>query len=354
MNPESTDPVVARGPLQEKPIASRQQQQAESLVSPPPPPLPKRTHQQQQQQEQQASSSRPRISTTPSHNHDRRRSDNLAKQSLLARKVVGQGRRSIGGLLGLGRSAAAATTTAASASAAKAAAAAAATTTPRMRMGTRTSMSALHRERLRLTGTPMMTATTTTVTTPLPPAAKKRSLDLDYDAMEVKSILPFGSDGACVVEKAGDEEELIYDDGANESLSESLLERFDALEPVADADAGAGAAGPGAGPGAVFAGCAGSASDYATVGVERQIVPVSVCKDPSGRLGLKITGTPGGIYVDGIDRGCLVVSGRLQLGDRLVAVNGRSLENVSYAAACELVRRSDKTVHFLVSQIKTA
>ncbi len=264
------------------------------------------------------------------------------------------GRRSFGGVLGKPGSAFAA---------AAAASAALTPNGPRMRMGTRTSMSALHREKLRLHGTPAATgnrgggggvaSAAAAVAASLalqPPAAKKRSLDLDYEAMEVKSILPrppSAASAACVLERAEEEEEeeVLYDDGANESLSESLLERFDAMEPVDESCAAAETVADSADP---------DTADYAFVGAERRIVPVSVAKDAAGRLGLKITGTPGGIYVDGIDRNAVVVSGRLRLGDRLVAVEGRSLENVSYGAALELIRRADKVVNFLVSQIKTA
>ena len=43
---------------------------------------------------------------------------------------------------------------------------------------------------------------------------------------------------------------------------------------------------------------------------------------------------------------------RIKKGDRLVAVNGRSLENVSYANAIDLIKKSGDSVHFLVSQLK--
>ncbi len=204
--------------------------------------------------------------------------------------------------------------------------------TPKMRMGTRTSMSALHRERLRLT-----TTTTTNegsrrgkgAATVIPPlhAAKKPSLDLDYQAMEVKSILPLSSNAV-----RSDSAESLYEDAHNDSLNDSLLERLDALDPVTKEEEG----------------------EYAYMGTERRIVSVTVAKDSAGRLGLKITGTPGGIYVDGVDRSAVVVQGQLKLGDRLIAVNGRSLENVTYAAALDLIKSSDKHVNFLVSQIKTA
>lgn len=199
-----------------------------------------------------------------------------------------------------------------------------------VRMGTRISLSALHRERLRLTsefGQPLV----------LPPAAKKPSLDLDYGTMEVKSLLPAPpKEGQAFVVQASiksleDEVESVvptqtatsaaaaagYDD-AEESLTDSLLERFDNME-----------------------------SDEP----ERQIVSASLTKDASGRLGLKITGTPGGIYIEEIDAAVARVDGCLKLGDRIVAINGRSLENVAYSGALDLIRRSGDTVHFLVSQM---
>ena len=58
-----------------------------------------------------------------------------------------------------------------------------------------------------------------------------------------------------------------YADPSNESLSDSLMERFDNME-----------------------------TDETLP--ERQIVPVTVIKDKNGRLGLKVTGVPSGIYVE--------------------------------------------------------
>ena len=87
---------------------------------------------------------------------------------------------------------------------------------------------------------------------------------------------------------------------------------------------------------------------------ERQIVSVVLIKDSYGRLGLKITGTPHGIYVEDFESEKVKIEGAsvLKRGDRIVAINGRSLENVSYANALELVKKSGSSVQFLVSQIK--
>ena len=195
-----------------------------------------------------------------------------------------------------------------------------------LRMGTRISLSALHRERLRLTSELGLL--------PAPPSAsiaRKLPFDLDsYDLMEAKSILPTASEQqqqqqqypvSFVFPSVESCEPMPYQ--LNESLSESLIERFDNME---------------------------------TEGTEpeRQIVSVIIVKDAQGRLGLKITGTPSGIYVEDFESGKVHFQGpnRLHRGDRIVAINGRSLENVSYAAALELVRRSGHSVQFLVSQIK--
>ena len=114
-----------------------------------------------------------------------------------------------------------------------------------------------------------------------------------------------------------------YADPSNESLSESLVERFDNME-----------------------------TDETVA--ERQIVPVTVSKDFQGRLGLKVTGLSSGIYVDDFDnlRSTDRMEGTFKKGDRIVAINGRSLENVKYETALELMRNSGKNVQFLVSQIK--
>ena len=86
---------------------------------------------------------------------------------------------------------------------------------------------------------------------------------------------------------------------------------------------------------------------------ERQIVSVTIIKDVSGRLGLKITGDSSGIYIDDFDENNVKIEGNaMKKGDRLVAVNGRSLENVTYANAIDLIKKSGDSVHFLVSQLK--
>lgn len=268
-NPESTDPTHARRPLQEKPIPSFDPSAS------PPPPLP----------------SRPRMPTSTT----KKTSSTLPKKSA---------RRSLGASTG---------------------------TSNGMRMGTKLSFSALHRERLRLC-TEM----------PIPPP-KKRSLDLDYDTMEFKSLIRPESNTESrlppaeprLVVPSASESRLApnsayvlaleqqasnpYDD--QESLSDSLIERFDNM-------------------------------DAEGTEPERRIVSVILAKGPGGRLGLKITGTPAGIFIDGVDESIAILKeGKLKLGDRIVAINGRSLENVSYSSALDLIKKSNDSVQFLVSQI---
>ena len=189
-------------------------------------------------------------------------------------------------------------------------------TSAKVTMGTQISLSALHRERLRLA-----TEIKAPFKTPMMGNSRKANLDLDYDTMEFKSILPVKAEVVTLQESALDEN-VPYDDPANESLSESLMERFDNME-----------------------------TDEALP--ERQIVAVSVLKDGNGRLGLKITGSASGIYVEDFDDAIVRMEGNhFKKGDRIVAINGRSLENVSYANALELMRKSGNSVSFLVSQIK--
>merc|ERR1712150_314199 len=172
-----------------------------------------------------------------------------------------------------------------------------------------------------------------------------KSLDLDYDTMEFKSILPSNikqqqqqnqfhenlireNDFTTETEKENkeaavvlhtsellDETEAVpYDDPANEGLSESLMERFDNME-----------------------------TDETLP--ERQIVSVTILKGEGGKLGLKITGDSSGIYIDDFDEAIVRMEGnRIKKGDRLVAVNGRSLENVSYANAIDLIKKSGESV----------
>uniref|UniRef100_A0AAX7TBD1 Tyrosine-protein phosphatase non-receptor type 20 n=1 Tax=Astatotilapia calliptera TaxID=8154 RepID=A0AAX7TBD1_ASTCA len=78
-------------------------------------------------------------------------------------------------------------------------------------------------------------------------------------------------------------------------------------------------------------------------------------KDSS--LGLSVTGGAGtavrhgGIYVKGlIPKGAAELDGRIQKGDRVVAVNGKSLEGATHQQAVEALRDTGQTVHLLLER----
>jgi hypothetical protein len=291
----------SRQPLQEiKPIAKSCGDTLDSVSSgtstPPPPPPPRRRAGTVTASGRRSITSRKRISTLPSSavNHQRRRSETTSSAaSVMIPSSTTSTKRSHGRRsVGGGGGAG-------------------------PRMGTRTSLSALHRERLRLTTDMCLTNPMQLQPPPPPPMPKRSAMDLDYDTMETKSLFPLAN--AAVV--LPDRLEFVDDEAA--SLSESLIDRFDKME----------------------------AEDSEP---ERKIVSVTLARDPlDGRLGLKITGTPSGVYVDTIEGVNIVDGGKLISGDRLVAVNGRSLENVAYAGVLELIRKSERTVSFLVSQISS-
>jgi hypothetical protein len=224
--------------------------------------------------------------------------------------------------------------------------------TPKMRMGTRTSISALHRERIRTNHVlpPSSLRPPPRLPPPPPPpppptaaanSVERPSLDLDFQAMEEKSVWAVAAAAAAGVKSGGGER--LDHGGADESLSDSLVERFDAMESAAGPSAAAAAEEEGDG-------------EYALVACERRIVSVSVAKEASsGLLGLRLTGTAGGVYVEGgvdaAQQGGRVLSGRLQVGDRLVAVDGRSLEDVGYDGTIQLIRMAGSVVQLLLSQI---
>ncbi len=76
---------------------------------------------------------------------------------------------------------------------------------------------------------------------------------------------------------------------------------------------------------------------------DRRTVSVRLNRNAAtGRLGVKISHTPSGIYVDSVEPGsdeekgvfCKEV-GRLGRGDRLLAVNGRSIEHLGMTSQIE-------------------
>ncbi|XP_023264404.1 tyrosine-protein phosphatase non-receptor type 13 isoform X5 [Seriola lalandi dorsalis] len=78
-------------------------------------------------------------------------------------------------------------------------------------------------------------------------------------------------------------------------------------------------------------------------------------KDSS--LGISVTGgvnttvRHGGIYVKAIiPKGAAELDGRIQKGDRVVAVNGKSLEGATHQQAVEVLRDTGQTVHLLLEK----
>ena len=211
-----------------------------------------------------------------------------------------------------------------------------------MRMGARLSLSALHRERLRLTSEVGSLLPTISI----PPSSsnvfsRKPMSDFEDITMETKSLfdkdtirnkcIEASKATAYVVHTSVNDSQLDIDSAealpySSEEIDESLNERFNAME---------------------------------TDLPERKIVSVKLCKDENGRLGLKITGTPDGIYVEDFDTHSIhggsdnSERSKLKNGDRILAINGRDLTNVSYQNALDLIKRSRKEVEFVVSQLST-
>ncbi|XP_037548200.1 tyrosine-protein phosphatase non-receptor type 13 [Nematolebias whitei] len=92
-----------------------------------------------------------------------------------------------------------------------------------------------------------------------------------------------------------------------------------------------------------------------------ELFDVELSKTDSG-LGIKVTvlsdkgGTNtsvrhGGIYVKGIiPKGAAELDGRIQKGDRVVAVNGKSLEGATHKEAVDVLRETGQTVHLLLER----
>uniref|UniRef100_A0A8D3C817 Protein tyrosine phosphatase non-receptor type 13 n=1 Tax=Scophthalmus maximus TaxID=52904 RepID=A0A8D3C817_SCOMX len=70
-----------------------------------------------------------------------------------------------------------------------------------------------------------------------------------------------------------------------------------------------------------------------------------------GKGGVNTTVRHGGIYVKAIiPKGAAELDGRIQKGDRVVAVNGRSLEGATHQQAVEALRDTGQTVHLLLEK----
>ncbi|XP_069026225.1 tyrosine-protein phosphatase non-receptor type 13 isoform X2 [Embiotoca jacksoni] len=70
-----------------------------------------------------------------------------------------------------------------------------------------------------------------------------------------------------------------------------------------------------------------------------------------GKGGVNTTVRHGGIYVKAIiPKGAAELDGRIQKGDRVVAVNGKSLEGATHQQAVEALRDTGQTVHLLLEK----
>ncbi|XP_035523724.1 tyrosine-protein phosphatase non-receptor type 13 isoform X1 [Morone saxatilis] len=70
-----------------------------------------------------------------------------------------------------------------------------------------------------------------------------------------------------------------------------------------------------------------------------------------GKGGVNTTVRHGGIYVKGIiPKGAAELDGRIQKGDRVVAVNGKSLDGATHQQAVEVLRDTGQTVHLLLEK----
>ncbi|XP_067429604.1 tyrosine-protein phosphatase non-receptor type 13 isoform X4 [Thunnus thynnus] len=70
-----------------------------------------------------------------------------------------------------------------------------------------------------------------------------------------------------------------------------------------------------------------------------------------GKGGVNTTVRHGGVYVKAIiPKGAAELDGRIQKGDRVVAVNGKSLEGATHQQAVEVLRDTGQTVHLLLEK----
>ena len=91
--------------------------------------------------------------------------------------------------------------------------------------------------------------------------------------------------------------------------------------------------------------------------VERRVAIVELAKVPKYGIGLTVVGGENtgrldlGIFVKSITPGGPAdLSGNIQAGDRIIAINGHSLEGMPHHKAVELIRDSSDIVQLLISQ----
>ncbi|XP_077092640.1 synaptojanin-2-binding protein [Siphateles boraxobius] len=88
------------------------------------------------------------------------------------------------------------------------------------------------------------------------------------------------------------------------------------------------------------------------------VTDITLKRGPAG-LGFNIVGgvdqqyimNDSGIYVAKIkENGAAALDGRLQEGDKVIAINGQKLNNLSHGAAVELFRSAGEDVHLRIQQ----
>ena len=91
---------------------------------------------------------------------------------------------------------------------------------------------------------------------------------------------------------------------------------------------------------------------------DRQVIVVTLRKCPTEGIGITIVGVENtgqldlGIFIKSVTAGGAAArDGRIHPGDRIIAINGQSLEGVPHHVAVDLIRRvSTPDVHLVLSQ----
>eukprot|EP00088_Acartia_fossae_P055836 TRINITY_DN64893_c0_g1_i1.p1 TRINITY_DN64893_c0_g1~~TRINITY_DN64893_c0_g1_i1.p1 ORF type:complete len:111 (-),score=13.10 TRINITY_DN64893_c0_g1_i1:44-337(-) len=85
----------------------------------------------------------------------------------------------------------------------------------------------------------------------------------------------------------------------------------------------------------------------------RKVVSVKLRRNEStGKLGVRITETPSGIYVEGLEDTSQICSDEgLKVGDKILEIDGINIEGLGYATVLDIIQRSQDLVQLVVSQL---
>lgn len=85
---------------------------------------------------------------------------------------------------------------------------------------------------------------------------------------------------------------------------------------------------------------------------ERILKTVAVHRDPQGSLGIQVTeGSDGKIYIQSVvPFGPASNTGNVFKGDQIIAVDGQNLLNLKYSDALLILKKTEDTVEFILSQ----